>query len=103
MKFNHFLSILKHQHPEIYDSIKISVSSQSDYQQYRGMDGRMRAELNYNSPAKYDYKIMFPNVGSLYYDMCFYIDYVWGGTINVISTVIYNYHSVVTHKFEFTV
>jgi hypothetical protein len=66
-KVNHFLKLLQHQQPEHYDRCKISVSSKSNYQQYRGMDGRMRAELNYNSPAQYDIEISFPNVDSLYY------------------------------------
>ena len=98
-KISHFLSILKHQHPDCYDRIDISVSSQSDYQQHRGMDGRMRAELNYNSPVKYEYVISFPNIGSLYYDMCFYIDYIWGGNVDVMATFDFNG----TNYFKFTI
>ena len=97
-KVNHFLKLLKHQQPEHYDRCKISVSSKSNYQQYRGMDGRMRAELNYNSPVQYDIEISFPNVDSLYYDMSFYIDYVWGGKIDVAATFDFNG----TNHFRFT-
>ena len=98
-KINHFLAILKHQHPDCYDRIDVSISSQSEYQEYRGMDGRMRAELNYNSTVKYEYEISFPNVGSLYYDMCFYIDYMWGGKVNVRATFDFDG----TNHFLFTI
>jgi len=97
-KVNHFMTLLKHQQPECYDRCRVSVSSQSNYQQYRGIDGRMRAQLNYNSPATYDIEISFPNVGSLYYDMCFYIDYVWGGKVDVIASFDFNG----TNHFKFT-
>ena len=98
-KINYFLKIIKHQHPECYDRISVSVSSQSNYQEYRGMDGRMRAELNYNSPVKYEYERLFPNVGSLYYDMCFYVDYMWGGNVDVMATFDMNG----TNYFRFTI
>ena len=97
-KINYFLKIIKHQHPECYDRISVSVSSQSNYQEYRGMDGRMRAELNYNSPVKYEYEILFPNVGSLYYDMCFFIKFVWG-----IDDVRATFDYSGTNYFKFTV
>jgi hypothetical protein len=97
-KVNHFLKLLKHQQPECYDRISVSVSSKSNYIEYRGIDGRMRAELNYNSPAQYDIEISFPNVDSLYYDMSFYIDYVWGGKIDVAATFDFNG----TNHFRFT-
>ena len=42
------------------------------------MNVRMRAELNYNSPAQYDIKISCPNVDSLNNDIRFYINCVWG-------------------------
>jgi hypothetical protein len=98
-KINHFLAILKNQHPQYYDRISISVSSQSNYQEYRGIDGRMRAELNYNSPAKYEYLISFPNAETLYYDMCFYVDYMWGGNVDVTATFDFNG----TNYFQFTI
>jgi hypothetical protein len=63
------------------------------------MDGRMRAEINYNSPTRYEIEIVFPNIGSLYYDMCFYIDYMWGGKVDVIATFDFNG----TNHFKFTV
>ena len=85
-KVNHFLTLLKHQQPEYYDRIRVSVNMYSNYSQFRGIDGRMRAELNYNLPTNYEYTISFPNVGSLYYDMCFYIDYMWGARVNVKAT-----------------
>ena len=99
-KINHFILILKHQHPDCYDKINVSVSTQSNYQQFYDMDGRMRAELNYNSPVTYDIEISFPNLGTLYYDMCFYIDYVWGGNKkDVIETFDYTGR----HYFKFTI
>ena len=88
-KVKYFLKMVEHQHPEFYDKINISVSSKSNYQQYRGMDGRMRAEINYNSPVTYEYTIQFPNIDSLYYDMCFYINYMWGGNVDVLATFDY--------------
>jgi hypothetical protein len=97
-KVNHFLKLLKHQQPEHYDRCNVSVSSKSNYQQYRGIDGRMRAELNYNSPVQYDIKISFPNVGTLYYDMSFYIDCIWGGKVDVIATFDFDG----TNHFRFT-
>jgi hypothetical protein len=98
-KINHFIAIVKHQHPECYGRINVSASSQSDYQEYRGMDGRIRAELHYNSPVKYEYVISFPNVGSLYYDMCFYVSYMWGGNVDIRATFDING----TNYFQFTV
>ncbi len=79
--------------------IDVNISSQSDYQEYRGMDGWMRAELNYNSSVKYEYVISFPNVGSLYYDMCFYIDYMWGGKVDVMASFDFDG----TNHFQFTI
>jgi hypothetical protein len=98
-KINQFLKILKHQHPEHYDRFNFRVSSKSNYQQFRGMDGVMRAELNYNSPVTYEYIISFPNIGLLYYDMCFYIDYMWGGGVDVVATFDYDG----TNYFKFTI
>ena len=57
----------------------------------------MRAELNYNS-YKQDITISFPNIGSLYYDIGFYINFVWG-TNDVHGTFDY---SGINH-FKFTV
>jgi len=98
-KINQFLKILKHQHPESYDRFNFSVSSKSNYQQFRGEDGVMRAELNYNSPVTYEYIISFPNIDLLYYDMCFYIDYMWGGSVNVVAT----FDFAGTNYFRFTI
>ena len=95
-KVNYFLKMVEHQHPYDYDKVNLSMSAQSNYQQLRGIDGVMRAELNYNSPVKYDIDISFPNIGNLYYDICFYVDCVWGGKINVIASFDYtgkNYFS----------
>jgi hypothetical protein len=95
-KVNYFLKMVEHQYPDDYDKLNISVSAQSNYQQYRDMDGRMRAEFKYHSPIKYDIDISFPNIGNLYYDISFYIDCVWGGRINVVASFDYfgkNYFS----------
>jgi hypothetical protein len=98
-KVNYFQKMLEHQHPDLYHRVGISVESISNYFQYRGVDGRVRAELNYNSPVKYKYVISFPNVDSLYYDMCFYIDYMWGGNVDVIASFDFDG----TNHFKFTV
>jgi len=95
-KVKHFLKLLKHQQPVHYDKCKISVSSNINY--LRGIDGRMREKLYYNLPVQYDIDISFPNVDSLYYDMSFYINYVWGGKVNVIETFDFDG----TNHFHFT-
>jgi hypothetical protein len=74
---NYFLRILKHQYPTLHNKVGISVSPYSNYQEYLGGDGRMRAELNYNSPVEYKIEIIFSTYGSLYYDIEFYVDFVW--------------------------
>ena len=94
---NYFQRILKHQYPTLHNQVGISVSAYSNYQEYLGGDGRMRAELNYNS-YKQDITISFPNIGSLYYDIGFYINFVWG-TNDVHGTFDY---SGINH-FKFTV
>ena len=97
-KVNYFLKMVEHQYPDDYDKLNISVSAQSDYQQYRDMDGSVRAELNYNLPVNYNIDISFPNIGNLYYDISFYIDCVWGGRINVIAS----FNNSGTNYFSFT-
>jgi hypothetical protein len=97
-KINYFKKMLEHQHPNLYHRVGVSVSAYSNYEQYLGDDGRMRAELNYNS-LKQDITISFPNIGELYYDMCFYVDYLWGGNVNVMATFDYSG----TNQFKFTV
>jgi hypothetical protein len=76
-RITYFQRMLKHTHPTLWDRVNVSVSSQSNYQQQLGLDGRMRAELNYNS-VKYEIIITFPNIGDLYYDISTYIRFVWG-------------------------
>ena len=84
-KINHFKKMLEHQHPDLYHKVGISAELVSNYYQYRGVDGRMRAELNY-IPQKCEIVISFPNIDDLYYDMCFYVDYFWGGNVDVIAS-----------------
>jgi hypothetical protein len=84
---NYFQRILKHQYPTLYDKVGVSVSAYSNYEEFLGFDGRMRAELNYNS-CKQDITISFPNIGGLYYDISFFIKFVWG-TDNVRATFDY--------------
>jgi hypothetical protein len=95
---NQFLKLVKCEYPYCFDEINVSVSQESNYHQYRGVDGRMRAELNYNSPVKYNIEISFPNVGRLYSDICFYVDCIWN-TNNVIATFDYTGR----HYFKFTI
>ncbi len=94
---NYFQRILKHQYPTLHNQVGISVSAYSNYQEYMGGDGRMRAELNYNS-YKQDVVITFPNIGRMYYDISFFIKFVWG-TNDVHATFDYSG----TNHFKFTV
>jgi hypothetical protein len=94
---NYFQRILKHQYPTLHNKVNVNVSAYSNYEQYLGGDGRMRAELNYNS-YKQDITISFPNIGRLYYDISFYINFVWG-TDNVRATFDYTG----TNWFTFTI
>lgn len=94
---NYFQRLLKHKYPTLWDKVGVSVSAYSNYEQYLGGDGRMRAELNYNS-YKQDITISFPNIGELYYDISFFIRFVWG-TNDVMATFDYSG----TNQFKFTV
>ena len=94
---NYFQRLLKHKYPTLWDKVGVSVSAYSNYEQYLGGDGRMRAELNYNS-YKQDITISFPNIGELYYDISFFIRFVWG-TNDVMAT----FDSSGTNQFKFTV
>ena len=76
-KINYFKKMLEHQHPNLYHRIGVSDELVSNYYQYRGVDGRMRAELKY-IPQKCEIVISFPNIGDLYYDISSYIRFVWG-------------------------
>jgi hypothetical protein len=98
-KVNYFLKMVEHQHPHYYSKINISVFAQSNYQPLRGIDGRMREELNYNLPVKYDIDISFPNIGNLYYDISFFIECVWGGKINVVAS----FNNTGENYFSFTI
>lgn len=98
-KVNYFLKMVEHQHPYDYSKINISVFAQSNYQPLRGIDGRMREELNYNLPVKYDIDISFPNIGNLYYDISFFIECVWGGKINVVAS----FNNTGENYFSFTI
>ena len=94
---NYFQRLLKHKYPTIWNKVGVSVSAESNYHQYLGMDGRMRAELNYLKPVKYEITITFPNIGELYYDVCFFIRFVWN-TDDVMATFDYSG----TNYFTFT-
>ena len=94
---NYFQRILKHQYPTLYHQVGVSVSAYTNYEQYLGGDGRMRAELNYLKPVVYDVSITFPNVGRLYYDIGFYVNFVWSPE-DVHGT--FNYSGDHTFKFK---
>ena len=94
---NYFQRLLKHKYPTLYNKVGVSVSSRSNYEEYLGGDGRMRAELNYNS-QKQDITITFPNTGNLYYDISFFIKFVWG-----IDNVRATFDFDGTNHFKFTI
>jgi len=85
-EINYFQKIIKHKYPILWDRITINVIAQSNYHQFCDIDGRMRAELNYNLPVKYDIDVSFPNIGDLYYDLSFFIKFVWGDNLNVVAS-----------------
>jgi hypothetical protein len=93
---NYFRRLLKHKYPTLHNKIGVSVSAYSKYQ-YFGDVGRMRAELNYDSCMQ-DITISFPNIDGLYYDISFFIRFVWG-TDNVRAT----FNSDGTNYFSFTI
>ena len=86
-KINHFKKMLEHQHPDLYHKVGISAELVSNYYQYRGVDGRMRAELNY-IPQKCEIVISFPN-----------IDDFWGGNVDVIASFDFDG----TNHFKFSI
>lgn len=96
IEVNYFQKLLKHKYPTLYNKVIVSVNSRSNYEEYLGGDGRMRAELNYNS-YKQDIIISFPNIGELYYDVSFFIRFVWN-TDDVMATFDYSG----TNYFKFT-
>ena len=96
-EIDYFQRILKHQHPIHFNKISITMNVYSNYEQYLGRDGRMRADLNYNS-SKQDITISFPNIDSLYYDISTFIRFVWG-----INDVNAQFNSDGTNHFKFTV
>jgi hypothetical protein len=96
-EINYFQRLLKHKYPTLWDKVGINISAYSNYSQFQGIDGRMRAELNYNS-LKQDVVITFPNIGRLYYDISFFIKFVWG-TDDIHATFDY----LGTNHFKFTV
>jgi hypothetical protein len=96
-KISHFQKILEHKHPDLYRRVGISTELVSNYYQYRGVDGRMRAELNY-IPQKCEIVISFPNIDDLYYDISDYVRFVWNN-VDVMATFDYDE----TNHFKFTV
>ena len=94
-----FQKILKLKHPTFWNRVNINVIAHSNYQQNLvGLDGRIRAELNYNS-LKYEIVISFPgNSCNLYPDISFYIRFVWG-----CHDVIATFDSDGTNHFTFDV
>lgn len=76
-EIKYFQKILEHQYPTLYHQVGISIYTEPNYEQYRGMDGRMRVELNHLKPVVYEISISFPNIGRLYYDIGFYVNFVW--------------------------
>lgn len=96
-KISHFQKILEHKHPDLYRRVGISAELVSNYYQYRGVDGRMRAELNY-IPQKCEIVISFPNIDDLYYDISDYVRFVWNN-VDVMATFDYDG----TNHFKFIV
>ena len=94
---NYFRKLLKHKYPILHNQVGVSVSVYSDYQESLGIDGRMRAELNYRC-SQQDILISFPNISGLYYDISFFIKFVWG-TNDVLATFDYSG----TNYFKFTI
>jgi hypothetical protein len=81
-----FKKILERQYPEYYDRVSVSLNPFSNYSQFLGVDGRMRAELNYNLKVT-EVRISFPgNSGNLYPNISSFIRIIWGGKVNVIAT-----------------
>jgi hypothetical protein len=94
-----FRKILKRQYPEYYDRISVSINQYSNYSQFLGVDGRTRAELNYNS-QHHKVVISFPgNSGNLYPDISSFIRIIWGGKVDVMAT----FDSCGTNHFEFKI
>lgn len=96
-EIKYFQKILEHQYPTLYHQVGISIYTEPNYEQYRDMDGRMRAELNYLKPVVYEISISFPNIGRLYYDIGFYVNFVWSPE-DIHGT--FNYRGDHTFKFK---
>ena len=97
-EIDYFQRILEHQHPNHFNKISITMNAYSNYEQYLGRDGRMRAELNYNSSIQ-EITISFPpRIDSLYYDISSFIRFVWG-----INEVMATFDMDGTNHFKFTV
>ena len=96
-KVKYFQKILKYKYPTLYNEIRISINSKSNYTQYMGIYGRIRAELNYNSKPKYEIVITFPNKYGLYNDMGFFIKFVWD-----IDDILATFDFDGTNHFQFT-
>jgi hypothetical protein len=97
-EINYFQKILEHQYPNHFNQISLTMNAYSNYKQYLGRDGRMRAELNYNS-SKQDITITFPSrIDGLYYDISSFIRFVWG-----INDVMAEFDSDGINYFKFTV
>jgi hypothetical protein len=92
-----FQRILKERNPTLYNKVSINVNTKSNYSQFLGLDGRMRAELNY-IPQKCEIVISFPNIDDLYYDISDYVRFVWNN-VDVMATFDYDG----TNHFQFIV
>ena len=95
---NYFQRLLRYKYPTLHNKVGVSISAYSNYEVYLGYDGRMRGELNNYNSYKQDITITFPNIGELYYDISFFIKFVWN-TDDVIATFDYTG----TNQFKFTV
>ena len=100
-RIEHLKRILRKEHPDLYDSIKINVEKVYNNEHYRNSNLSDKFFHRYEPPFKYKVSIIFIGKRTLYNDLSFYIDCIWCNSNEVIGTYRYTVDMTMEHTFEF--
>lgn len=97
-EIDYFFRILKHKHPNHFNKINISVNTTAYPNSGQYLNRDCTEYYYYCNSYEQNIIITFPNIDTLYYDICSFIRFVWG-----VNNVIAEFDTDGTHYFNFKV